>query len=106
MPTAHVHVCRQLCGTVQWASCAHGRPTVAPLVHLPSLRAALKVQRHNTAAAHHAAAEALHVGGQRHVLGVQDRTAPAGSRLVLQCLSLTALRTKVKGMRGQEKTGQ
>ena len=36
--------CRTLHGTQLWASCAHGRPTTAPLVDLPALLA-LRGQR-------------------------------------------------------------
>jgi hypothetical protein len=35
----------QLRGTQLWTQCAHGRPTVAPLVHLPTLRAILNRRR-------------------------------------------------------------
>lgn len=33
--------CRLLSTSDLWHSCAHGRPTVAPLVHLPALKACL-----------------------------------------------------------------
>lgn len=35
----------QLRGTQLWTQCAHGRPTVAPLVHLPTLLAVLARRR-------------------------------------------------------------
>ncbi|GLI67339.1 hypothetical protein VaNZ11_011413 [Volvox africanus] len=59
----------QLRNTRLWTQCAHGRPTVAPLVHLPTLRAVL-ARRHSAAQLTGASSHDARDGGARRQLSV------------------------------------